>query len=220
MLLKIRDFLKKIIFRYTFLGKPSYPYNIEPSQLTKLTNLLDELKYTEGNFAEIGVAKGQTSLFLSKHIESTNYLKSSKNFNYYAIDTFSSFLKDDLNYEINNRGKTLKELKLFSYSYEKWKDNFKCFDFVKPIKADCSEFDYARISPLKLVFLDVDLYLPTKKALRKVYKHMIKGGYILIDDCRESNRYDGAFQAYLEFCSEKGIKPLIIGNKCGLIKKE
>lgn len=220
MISKIKEFLKKIVFRYTSLGKPSYPYNIEPSQLCKLINLLDELKETEGNFAEIGVAKGQTTLFLSRHIESTKYLNSNKDFKYYAIDTFSSFLNDDLNYEIENRGKTFKELRLFSYNYDKWKDSFKRFDFVKPIKADCSEFNYASIAPLKLVFLDVDLYLPTKKTLNKIFDHMTKGGYILIDDVRENNRYDGAFQAYMEYCSEKNIKPLIIGNKCGLIKKE
>ncbi len=221
MKLAIKEFLKKIIFRYTTLGKPSYPYNIEPSQLSKLTLLLDELKDKEGNFAEIGVARGQTTLFLSKHIESSNYLKSNKNFKYFAIDTFSSFLKDDLNYEVDNRGKTLKELKGFSYnSYEKWKDNFKCFDFVEPIKADCAAFKYESIAPLKLVFLDVDLYLPTKNALNKIYKHMIRGGYILVDDVHEGSRYDGAFQAYIEFCSEKNIKPFIIGTKCGLIKKE
>ena len=221
MILEIKEFLKKIAFRYTTLGKPSYPYNIEPSQLSKLINLLDELKENEGNFAEIGVARGQTTLFLSRHIKSTNYLKYSKNFKYYAIDTFSSFMKDDLNYEIDNRGKTLKELKGFSYnSYEKWKDNFKCFDFVKPIKADCSDFDYASIAPLKLVFLHVDLYLPTKNALNKIFKNMIKGGYILIDDVREHSKYDGAYQAYMEYCSEQNIKPLIIGTKCGLIKKE
>ena len=120
-----------------------------------------------------------------------------------------------------NRGKTLKELKGFSYNgFDRWKDNFEGFDFVKPIKSDCSLFNYESITPLKLVFIDVDLYLPTKNALNKVFKNLIKGGYILVDDVQDSRNYDGAFQAYMEFCSEKNIKPVIVGNKCGLIKKE
>ena len=122
MIFEFKEFLKKIAFRYTSLGRPSYPFNIEPSQLSKLIFLLDELNGIEGNFAEIGVARGQTTLFLSKHIESTNYLQFNRNFKYFAIDTYNSFLKDDLNYEINNRGKTLKELKGFSYnSFDRWK---------------------------------------------------------------------------------------------------
>ena len=66
----------------------------------------------------------------------------------------------------------------------------------------------------------MDLYLPTKNALNKVFKNLIKGGYILVDDVQDSRNYDGAFQAYMEFCSENNIKPQIVGNKCGLIKKE
>ena len=221
MIFEIKELLKKVVFRYTPFGKPSYPYNVEPSQLSKLTSLLDELKETEGNFAEIGVARGQTTLFLANHIKSTNYLKFNKNFKYYAIDTFSSFTKDDLNFEIKNRGKTLKELKGFNYNaFERWKNNFKVFDFIKPIKSDCSVFDYETIAPLKLIFIDVDLYLPTKKALNKVFKNLIKGGYILVDDVCDNRNYDGAFQAYMEFCSENNIKPIIVGSKCGLIKKE
>ena len=221
MIFEIKEFLKKIAFKYTSLGKPSYPYNIEPFKLSKLIYLLDELKDIDGNFAEIGVARGQTTLFLSKHIESIDYLKFSKDFKYYALDTFTSFIKDDLNYEINNRGKTLRELKGFGYNnFNKWKENFKCFKFVRPIKSDCSKFNYESIAPLKLVFIDVDLYLPTKNALNKIFRHMVKGGYILVDDVQDNRKYDGAFQAYMEFCSEKNIKPIIIGSSCGLIKKE
>tara|TARA_Y100000991_G_C21820138_1_gene283519 strand:- start:11 stop:676 length:666 start_codon:yes stop_codon:yes gene_type:complete len=221
MIFEFKEILKKFAFKYTNLGRPSYPYNIEPAQLSKLISLLDELDGIDGNFAEIGVARGQTTYFLSTHIESSNYIFNNKNFKYYAIDTFSSFVQDDINYEINKRGKTLRELKGFNYnSYEKWKENFKTFDFVKPIKSDCSIFDYERIAPLKLVFIDVDLYLPTKKALNKIYNNVVKGGYILIDDVHDNRNYDGAFQAYIEFCSEKGLKPLFVGNKCGIIKKE
>lgn len=64
MIFEIKEFLKKIAFKYTSLGKPYYPYNIEPFQLSKLFYLLDELKDTDGNFAEIGVARCQTTLFL------------------------------------------------------------------------------------------------------------------------------------------------------------
>ena len=43
---------------------------------------------------------------------------------------------------------------------------------------------------------------------------------LIVDDVHDNRNYDGAFQAYMEFCSEKNIKPEIVGNKCGLIKKE
>ena len=221
MIIELKEYIKKIVFRYTNLGKPIYPYNIEPIQLFKLIYFLEELNGIEGNFAEIGVARGQTTLFLSTHLESSNYLQRNKNFKYYAIDTFSSFIKNDLNYEIQYRGKTINELKGFNYNnFDKWKDNFESFNFVKPIKSDCSTFNYEKIAPLKLVFIDVDLYLPTKKALNQIHSHVIKGGYIMVDDVHDNMNYDGAFQAYMEFCEENQFKPTFIGGKCGLIKKE
>ena len=221
MLFEIKELIKKIVFKYTPFGKPSYPYNIEPIQLSKLIVLLDELNGIEGNFAEIGVARGQTTLFVSMHILTSDYLKINRNFKYYAIDTFSSFLKKDFNFEIKNRGKSPKELKGFAYNnFKKWKENFKSFEFVKPIQTDCSEFNFKSIAPLKLVFIDVDLYIPTKNALNRVFEYLVKGGYILIDDVKDNRNYDGAFQAYMEFCKEKKINPIFIGNKCGLIKKE
>ena len=73
--------------------------------------------------------------------------------------------------------------------------------------------------PIKLSFLDVDLYLPTKNALSKLYDVTVTGGVILIDDVLNNNTYDGAFQAYMEFCSSKNIIPKVIGNRCGIIYK-
>ena len=40
MIFEIEEFLKIIAFRYTNSGKPSHPYLIETSQLSKLTKKL------------------------------------------------------------------------------------------------------------------------------------------------------------------------------------
>jgi hypothetical protein len=40
-----------------------------------------------------------------------------------------------------------------------------------------------------------------------------------VDDVKENNQYDGAYQAYMEFCVELKITPAILGNKCGIIRK-
>ena len=99
------------------------------------------------------------------------------------------------------------------------KSNFQDFPFLKVIQADCSEVDYSKLAPIKLAFLDVDLYLPTKNVLPKLYAELISGGAILVDDVLNDNTYDGAYQAYMEFCQQQSIRPEIIGNKCGVIRK-
>ena len=75
------------------------------------------------------------------------------------------------------------------------------------------------MKPIKLVFLDVDLYLPTIKALRRIFSLLEEDGVIIVDDVMENNTWDGAYQAYMEFCKELNITPEIIGNKSGIIRK-
>jgi hypothetical protein len=164
---------------------------------------------------EIGVSRGMTTRFVCEHLIGSGRTDQAL----YAIDTFQSFLKDDIDYEIAKRGETRgKVLKgMFSYNdFEIWKKNFSCFPFVKAIQSDCGSFDYSTIAPIKLAFLDVDLYLPTMRALPQIYQQLCGGGVIMVDDVQGDF---GARQAYLEFCSTLGVQPSVMGNKCGVIRK-
>lgn len=213
----IQEATKSFAFKYTTLGVPTYRYNIEPIQLAALINEIERLKDVKGNIVEIGVARGLTTRLLCQHIVNQ---KLNSTLTLYAIDTFASFTEADLNYEVQKRGKILPELKAFAYNdFEVWKKNFQQYPFVQAIQSDCSVVDYSKIGPIKLAFLDVDLYLPTKKTLIKLYEALVDGGVILVDDVLANNKYDGAYQAYMEFCDEYKIEPLVIGNKCGLIYK-
>jgi hypothetical protein len=139
----------------------------------------------------------------------------------YAIDTFDSFCPRDVEFEVNHRGKTREEVSGFGYiDFDVWKKNFREFKFLTAFKADCSTFDYSRVAPIKFAFLDVDLYLATLSALRLIYQNLAEGGVVLVDDVMQPSRWDGANQAYNEFCTEYGLPAQIIGNKMGIIRKQ
>jgi len=217
MLKPIVELAKKVAFRHTKLGAPRYEFNVEPIQLATLVMELERLKDIDGNVVEIGVARGMTTRFLAQHIANQ---KLDKSLSYYAIDTFESFTNADLMYEVEHRGKSLADLQGFAYNDQIiWQRNFLDFPFVKAIKADCSNYDYSKIHPIKLTFLDVDLYLPTKNSLPKIYDATVSGGVILVDDVLNNSTYDGAYQAFMEFCEENSFPKKIIGNKCGFIQK-
>jgi hypothetical protein len=214
--LPIRNFAMKLAFRYTRLGAPEYPYIIEPIQLATLVSEIERLKDVHGSIIEVGVAWGMTSRFLCEHLSSCSRPWE----RFYAIDTFDSFPPRDVDFEVKHRGKTREQVSGFAYlDFEAWKRNFRKFEFVTAFKADCSAFDYLKVAPVKLAFLDVDLYLPTKSALRKIYAQLCDGGVILVDDVQQPSRWDGAYQAYSEFCSETGLVFHVIGNKMGVIRK-
>jgi len=212
------DLIKTVAFRHTKLGTPKYPFLIEPVQLATLIFELDRLKDTVGAIVEIGVARGMTTRFVCEHLIKTGYT----NQKVYAVDTFRSFLKGDVDYEVtqvNQQGQArARELRrMFAYNdFERWKKNFSAFPFVKAIQSDCGAFDYASIAPIKLTFLDVDLYLPTKRALPSIYEHTCKGGVIMVDDVQGDV---GACKAYMEFCERLRIRPTIVGSRCGMLRK-
>ncbi|MBZ1350157.1 TylF/MycF family methyltransferase [Alcaligenaceae bacterium LF4-65] len=217
LLKPVKEALKSIAFKHLGLGAPTYPYCIEPIQLATLINEYERVKDADGCVIEIGVARGMTSRFMAEHIKNE---KQADRTAYYAIDTFESFTKADLDYEVQSRGKDLSELRGFEYNdFEIWQKHFTDFPFVKAIKADCSVFDYKVLGAVKLAFLDVDLYLPIKKTLPKLYDVLIEGGSIVVDDVLNNTTYDGAYQAYMEFCAERGIQPKVVGNRCGVITK-
>ena len=211
---KIKELIKKILFRYTKLGSPKYNYNLEPAQLAEIINALDKVGNIEGNICEIGVARGMTTRFICEHIK--EFQKVPK---FYCIDTFSSFTEKDVEYEVQKRKKTKSELIGFSYNnYEKWKDNFKDFSFIEAIKTDVKEFEFEKIKPIKFALLDVDLYLPTLSALKKLRDVMCKDGIIMVDDVSKDNSWDGAEQAFYEFVEMNSLKYKIVGKKCGVIE--
>ncbi len=215
---QFKEFGKTLVFRYTPIGRPKYEYNLEPIQLAEIINQIERLKNSDGNILEVGVARGMTTKFVLSHLRSNGGLNSGK---YIALDTFNSFLDDDLKYEVNKRGKKLWELKGFNYiSLKCWANNFHNESLLEIIQSDCKKFDYSRISPIKFALIDVDLYLPTLAALEKIYRELIQGGAILIDDCRDDSLYDGAFLATKEFCGKNNLAFQRVGVKGALIVKQ
>jgi predicted O-methyltransferase YrrM len=214
----LREFAKKVIFRYTRFGAPRYPYNVEPLQLATLVLELERVRNLSGTILEVGVARGMTTRFLCEHLVRSGRTSE----RVYAIDTFESFNRKDVDFEVAGRGKSKEELAAFGYNdFDTWRKNFSEFPFVVPVKADCSTFDYRSIGPIKLAFLDVDLYRPTKEALKGIMDQLCEGGVVLVDDVKPDRyNWDGAYQAYMEFCSENKVEPEVVGEKCGLIRRE
>ncbi len=206
---------KKLAFRHLGLGKPEYRYNVEPIQLATVINKIEETRDLPGSIVEIGVARGQTTRFIAEHVAQQGI-----KVKMYALDTFSSFVDDDVRVEVEQRGKKARDLEGFGYNdFDVWKKNFEQFEFVTPIRADAKEFDFSSIAPIKVAFLDVDLYQPTKMAMAKIYPHLVEGGWLLVDDVMSGNRWDGAHQAFHEFVGEKHLPFETCGNKCAYLKR-
>ncbi len=194
----------------------------KPPQLAFLCSLLDEVEKNniKGSFAEIGCASGFTTLYLHKHLSFRGHTMRP----YYCIDTFEGFTQEDAAYEYENRSKNHGLYSgMFAVNSQRWfnatmKAN-KLFN-VTTIKTDAATCNYDTLGALAFCLLDIDLYKPTKAVLPLVYDRLAKGGILVVDDCDpKSYSFDGAHQAYSEFCKERGITPEIVEQKLGLLRK-
>ena len=143
---------------------------------------------------------------------------------YVAIDTFDGFIPADVDHELSVRGKDGQESNLvggFSQNRKQWVERSLALaghSDVRIVQADVGALDYKPFGPIAFALIDVDLYLPVKKALANIAPHMSPGGCIVVDDCKADNVYDGALQAYAEWCDGRGESQEIVHGKLGVLR--
>ncbi len=195
-----------------------YDYNFTPPQLCFICQCLQDTRNAAGAVAEIGCAGGSTTVFLNKYMDAQNIFKP-----YYAIDTFSGFVAEDIAFEVDNRGKSPDFFKSFQINKKKWFDGAlqqNQISRVKTIQANVNEYDLKALGPISFALLDVDLYCPMKKSLNELYEILSPGGIIVVDDCNPLDiRWDGSDQAYKEFMNKNNFQPRVIHGKLGILTK-
>lgn len=197
---------------------PRWPYMYSPAQMETLSRLL--LSTTPpGSVVEVGCNQGWTSAYLLEVMKQANI-----NRPYVGIDTFTGFLPQDIEGEYS-RGKARGTYDLFFATCKKqWYDyslKRAGYQNVHSYQADAVAFDYSVVAPIAFVLLDIDLYRPVLLALRAAWKYINRDGIIVVDDCDPTNKlWDGAHQAYQEFCTEIGVKPEIVAGKLGLLRQQ
>jgi len=195
-----------------------YPYQFTPQQLMFLCQVVSDTANVSGNIAEIGCAHGYTTLFLNRYIDGLRCAPKT----YFAIDTFSGFAPDDVEFEVRVRYKA-REM------YDAFRDNsvdaFRASMVrasakrVTAIQADVNHFDLRTLGEVAFAIVDVDLYRPVSKALPELYESVTPGGVIVVDDCNPTNFYwDGAYEAYQKFVKSINRRPEIVHGKLGVIR--
>jgi SAM-dependent methyltransferase len=218
----IRSLYTELLLR-TRLGNyclPRWRYNFTVPQLIFLCECVDKTRDLSGPIVEIGCAIGSTTVFLNKFMDAENIEK-----DYVCVDTFAGFVDKDIQFEASRRGKKADdyEQSLFRLNKKEWFDEtmkLNEISRVRSIRADISEFDFSSTKTISLCLLDVDLYLPTMKALPEIYERLHPDGMIVVDDCDpECKKWDGAWQAYGEFMDKLNRPRNVMLNKLGIITK-
>ena len=130
---------------------------------------------------EIGVGAGYTATFLLEHMRSA-----SNPAKVVLVDTFSGFTKYSMTHEVEQRSKHQVDIDRFKYgSPVVLERNLRRLGYsgFQVIAQDCQMVDWDQLGPIAAALIDVDLYLPSRHVLEKVWPLVVPGGGCLVDDC-------------------------------------
>jgi len=215
-----KETVKWLVYRTPIVDRamaPSFPYKLNPAQLCVMVELIDKTRASGAAVAEIGVAKGNTSVFLLEHLRTVEDERP-----LLLFDTFGGFTSESVAIEVTARGKAIREYGVFRYSDERrFRRNLERagYENFRIVKGDAATFDWGTLAPIGAVILDIDLYQPTIATLEAIWPHLVPAGGIVVDDCLPNTPWDGSLQAYEEFIGANGLPFERIGEKGAVVRK-
>jgi O-methyltransferase len=194
-----------------------YPYMNRPSEIMEIAKQLLSVD-VPGAAVEVGCHQGWTTCFLIEALAEQGVHR-----DYVCIDTFTGFTPEDAAVEYESRGKAVGLYDDdFVVNDPQWlKASLKRsgYSHVSVHRADATAFDYQTLGKIAFALVDVDLYRPVKESLKRIIPQMARGGVVVVDDCNPNDPlWDGAYQAFMEFCKERNIVPEIACRKLGIIR--
>jgi hypothetical protein len=185
-----------------------------PPQLGFLGRELE--KAPPGTALEIGCANGDTTVWLNLWMEAAGTER-----RYVAIDTFTGFPRRDIAVEAERGRDPRRYAKSFRGPTRKRFEHAMAvngIERVEVVAADSTSLDYAQFAPIAFALLDVDLYRPVRLTLDRVYPWLVEGGTIAVDDCAPGP-FEGALEAYRDFCREHDLPLRVERGKLGLVTR-
>lgn len=140
-------------------------------------DLLMKTKSIKGDVVELGIHNGNTSMLIKKILDIFKIKKK-----LYLLDHFKGLIhyqKEDTKASRSLKGKMVgsrEQIKAFI--------NFFKFKNISIIDKDATTLvpGFFNKKKFSFAYFDMDLYLPTLKALNAIDKNMVKGSYIVFDE--------------------------------------
>lgn len=159
-------------------------------------NLIQALSSTrklKGDYVEIGVYKGNSAIVALEYMKQIGLKRKC-----YFIDTYEGF-----KYDSANKSQDAYFSKTHSDTSAKAvRARLKPYKNYSIIKSNVvrDRLDH-RIKNIAVANIDVDIYEATISALKKIHRHIVPGGIIIVEDYGHTPLVTGGFMAVKEFLS-------------------
>ena len=200
--------INKKVEAYEPDARDKYLETIEFSYLFSIFELFKMVENIPGHIVELGVGAGRNAIVLGHLLKLNSQHGNSR---YFGFDTFESYTERDL--------ENHKEL-----SRERWSTNSKSFvdDRIKTfnLQDTCLTIEGDIIESLprflespnsrftsssfycRLIYVDTSAYDPAKLSIEVLYKHLVPGGILAIDQKKQG----GEWKAIVEFATENNLE--------------
>ncbi len=159
----------------------------------------------KGDFAELGVWRGNTAAILA-HYASLNNRK------VYLFDTFEGFDQKDLGGIDSDKKMEFGDTSIDMVKNVIGSSSSSC-EFIKGYFPN-SLMGFHKNNKYSVVSLDCDLYEPMKAGLEYFYEHLSLGGIFFLHDYSNIH-WDGSKKAIDEFCRDKNEYLILMPDKAG-----
>ena len=171
-----------------------------------------QVKDVPGDFVELGVFKGHTTLFCADYVEFQTWPR-----RWWLYDTFDGIPDDQVAKGWEERNKNLYQDGAFTF--EEVRDRFAAYPNIDVIKGRVPEVLVGN-SPDTIAFMHIDMNNPTAEigALDALFERVSSGGVILFDDfCWATAK--AQFDAETKWFAERGLHVLPLPTGQGLFVK-
>jgi hypothetical protein len=182
------------------IGKADIKSNEPWERYYVLWSALQETKNLPGNFVQCGVYMGDQAYFMARVSDKTVYL----------FDSFEG-AKDlgefDNEYYVANP---------YKCTVEDCEKNLAAFDNVS-INVGPVPANFEKVEQISLLYIDVNLYEPTKISLEGLWSKIVDNGMLMVDT--HDNYSTGATKAVIEFASSIGKRINLLPTGIAVITK-
>ncbi|HSW15512.1 MAG TPA: TylF/MycF/NovP-related O-methyltransferase [Solimonas sp.] len=160
----------------------------------------------EGEFAEVGVYKGELSQFLASIAPERRL---------HLFDTFSGFAETDA----ESRQEALGDTRFRDTSVEGVRQRLGSLAARVSFHAGWFPDTATELGEERFAFvmLDLDKYKPTLAGLQLFYPRLVRGGYLFLHDYNSPESNHGVSRALHEFLADKPELPVELPDRCGSV---
>lgn len=170
-----------------------------------------QAKAVSGDFVELGVFKGHTTLFAAEYLGFEAWDR-----RWYLYDTFEGIPDDQLDADWDEKNENAYK---GTYSFEEVRDRFSGFRNIEVIKGRVPEI-LTGTAPAAIAFLHVDLNnsIAEIQALDALFERISPGGIIIFDDYVWKPAR-AQYEAESRWFAERGLQVLALPTGQGLFVK-